>query len=99
MTDGLFRWFGESRHGGVGNGHGVLTLPRLHGVVLRPVVVGIKELLKPLDKLKVVLELALHQFVYRNDLKAKRDESKEQEVWTYIFLSALGHQAFTSVSV
>lgn len=77
MTEGLFGGFVESRHGRVGCGHGVLALSRLHGVVLLSIVVGIEELLKPLDKLKVVLELPLHQFVYWNDLKGQREENQD----------------------
>lgn len=74
LSKGLFRGFVESWRGGVGCGHGILTLPRLHWVVLLPIVVGVKELLKPLDKLKVVLELPLHQFVYWDDLEAGREK-------------------------
>lgn len=46
----------------------VLALPRQQRVVLLPVVVGVEELLKPLDELEVVLELALHQPLHRDDL-------------------------------
>lgn len=71
LTEDFFRGFVEGGGGGVGCGHGVLSLPRLHGVVVLSVVVGIEEFLKPLDELKVVLELALHQFVYWNDLRTQ----------------------------
>lgn len=44
-----------------------------HGrsLVLGSVVVGVKELLEPLNKLKVVLKSSLNQFVNGNDLKSK----------------------------
>lgn len=51
--------------------HAILALPRLHWIIFFPVIVGIKELLEPLNKFKVVLELSLHQFVYRYYLKEK----------------------------
>lgn len=37
-------------------------------VVLAAVVVGVEELLEPLDELEVVLEAALHQLVHGHDL-------------------------------
>ena len=50
-----------------------LPSPSFHGVVV-PVatVVGVKELLEPLEELKVVLELCLHQLVNLNTLKDAR---------------------------
>lgn len=52
----------------VWGGRDVLALPRQQRVVLLPVIVGVEELLKPLDELEVVLELALHQPLHRDDL-------------------------------
>lgn len=78
MVEDLLGGLVESRHGRVGCGHGVLALPRLHRVVMLSVVVGVEELLKPLDELKVVLELSLHQLVYWNDL----EEEGEQRIRT-----------------
>ena len=47
-----------------------LPSPSFHGVVVTvPAVVGVKELLEPLQELKVVLELGLHQLVNLNTLK------------------------------
>lgn len=69
MAERLLGGFVEGRCCRVGGGHGVLTLPGLHRVILLPVIVGIEELLEPLDELKVVLELPLHQFVYWDDLE------------------------------
>ena len=66
-------WQVEDLLAGVRWGNGILTLPGCNRVVFFTVIIGIKELLKPLDELKIVLELPLHQFVYWNDLKAKRD--------------------------
>lgn len=43
---------------GVRRGDGVLTLSGLNRVVLFPVVIGVKELLKPLDEIKIVLKSA-----------------------------------------
>lgn len=43
---------------GVRRGDGVLTLSGFNGVVLFPVVIGVKELLKPLDEIKIVLKSA-----------------------------------------
>ena len=42
---------------------------RLQRLILRPVVVGVKEAFEPLQELKVVLELAFHQLVYGDDLQ------------------------------
>lgn len=72
MTEGLFRRFVERRRGRVGYGQCVLTLPRLHWVVHLPIIVGVEELFKPLDKLKVVLELPFHQFVDWDDLETQK---------------------------
>lgn len=41
------------------------TEPRLLRIILAPVIVGVKELLKPLQKLEIVLESALDQLVHR----------------------------------
>lgn len=56
---------------GVGRGDGVLALPGCHRVVLFTVVVGVIELLEPLDEVQVVLESAFDQFLDRNDLKSR----------------------------
>lgn len=61
----------EGRHGGVWDWHGVLALSRLHRVILFPIIVGVKELLKPLNILKIVLKFALHQFVNWDNLMEK----------------------------
>ena len=44
------------------------AVPDLQGVVRRAVIVGVKELLEPLQELKVVLEATLDQLIHRNDL-------------------------------
>ena len=50
-----------------------LSSPSFDGVVVPvPAVVGVKELLEPLEELKVVLELRLHQLVNLNALKEIR---------------------------
>lgn len=66
--------FVEGRHGRTG--HGVLALASLHRVVFFPIIVGIKELLEPLHKLKVVLELAFYQLVNRDDLGKNKAPGK-----------------------
>lgn len=50
----------------------VLPVPGGRRVVLVPLVVRVEELLEPLQELEVVLELALHQFVYRDYLAGKK---------------------------
>ena len=55
-----------------------LPSPSFHGVVVSvPAVVGVKELLEPLQELKVVLELGLHQLVNLNTLKDIRSEDDQ----------------------
>ena len=61
----------EGRHGCAWE-HCFLPLPCLHRVVRFTVIVGIKEFLKPLHKLKIVLELPLHQLVHWNDLGTRK---------------------------
>ena len=52
----------------IGWGGRVVALPNLQGVVVPAVVVCVEELLEPLDEFKVVLELALHKPLHRDDL-------------------------------
>lgn len=47
-----------------------MALPCLQWVVLLAVVVCVKELLEPLDELKVVLEFTLHEPLHWNDLQS-----------------------------
>lgn len=54
---------------GVRWGNGILTLSGCNWVVLFTVVIGIKELLEPLDEIEIVLKSAFDQFLYRNNLK------------------------------
>ena len=56
----------------------LLALPCQHGVVFFSVIVGIEKLLKPLEKLKVVLELALHQLLDRDDLRDREEGGQGQ---------------------
>ena len=55
----------------------VHAAPRHVRVVVLAAVVGVEELLEPLDELKVVLEAALHQLVDRHDLKARARGQRE----------------------
>lgn len=54
---------------GVRGRDGILPLPSLHGIILLPVIVSVVELLKPLDKIQVVLETPFHQLLHRNYLQ------------------------------
>lgn len=74
-------------------GH-VLALPRQQWIVLLPVVVGVEEFLKPLNELKVVLELPLHQLLYWDNLQPhKYITGKERRL-----LPGSHKQPFSSVS-
>ena len=72
-----------------------LPSPSFHGVVVSvPAVVGVKELLEPLQELKVVLELGLHQLVNLDALKDFEGHQGEMlwctQTWsTFSFLKAL----------
>lgn len=61
-------WQVEDLLTGVRRGNGILTLSGCHGVVLFTVIIGIKELLKPLDEVEIVLKSALNQFLYGDNL-------------------------------
>ena len=63
-----FLWQVEDLLAGVRWGNGILTLPGCDRVVLFTVVIGVKELLEPLDEIKIVLKSAFHQFLHRNNL-------------------------------
>lgn len=49
-------------------GNGILTLSGCNWVILFTIVIGIKELLKPLDEIKIVLKPPFNQFLHRNNL-------------------------------
>lgn len=53
--------------------------PCSQGVVLGSPVVSVKELLEPLQELKVVLESTLHQLVYWHYLRSRHDKAKRKE--------------------
>ena len=59
----------------IGSGCDVLTLSGLQRVVLLPIIVGVKELLEPLNKFKVVLELSFYQLLHRDYLQELRGEN------------------------
>lgn len=67
MVLGLF-WQVEDLLTGVRWGDGILTLSGLKWVVILTVIVGIKEPLKPLDEVKVVLKSGFHKLLHRNNL-------------------------------
>lgn len=85
---GSSRDFGDWRRGflsrGGGGGAGGGGAPVAHGqalalryrVIFRASIVGIKEFLEPLQKLKVILEPTLHQFVNGNYLQKKKSGVK-----------------------
>lgn len=56
---------------GVRWGNGILTLSGCNWVILFTIVIGIKELLKPLDEIEIVLKSAFDQFLHRNNLKGE----------------------------
>ena len=62
---------------GVRRGNGILTLSGCHRVVLFTVVIGIKELLKPLNEIQIVLKSALDQFLHRNNLNRGRGQERK----------------------
>lgn len=71
----------------VGGGGHVLPLSGQQRVVLLPVVVGVEELLEPLHKLKVVLELALYELLHRNYLED--GETKQGKTHNEFFFNIL----------
>lgn len=56
-------------------GDGILTLSGCNWVILFTIVVGVEELLKPLDEIKIVLKSAFDQFLHRNNLNRGRKVS------------------------
>lgn len=70
-------WQVEDLLAGIGRRDGVLALPGRHWVVLFTIVVGVEELLEPLDEIQVVLESAFDQFLYRNDLKSGNEKKRK----------------------
>lgn len=69
-------------------GNGILTLSGRHRVILFTVIIGIKEFLKPLDEIKIVLKSAFDQFLHRNYLNQGRGGRENQHVKTDSFLQA-----------
>lgn len=83
----LRRFHGGGQHGGglldlagasggrcASHAHGE-PFPLTQRVVIRAPVVGVKELLEPLQEFKVILEAPLHQLVDWHDLMARRAEA------------------------
>ncbi|TNN64950.1 hypothetical protein EYF80_024834 [Liparis tanakae] len=68
-------WQVEDLLTGVRRGNGILTLSGCHGVVLFTVIIGIKELLKPLDEVKIILKSAFNQFLYGDNLNGGGKEN------------------------
>lgn len=81
FVDKVITWIG-------GRGH-VLPLPGQHGVVLLPVIVGVEELLEPLDEFKVVLEFSFDELFYWNYLeRGKQNDLCESPGVRLRFLTA-----------
>ncbi len=57
-------------------GNGILTLSGCNWVVLFTIVIGIKELLKPLDEIKIVLKSAFDQLLHWNNLNQGEKEGR-----------------------
>lgn len=66
-------WEVEDLLTGVRWGNGILTLSGCDRVVLFTVIIGIKELLKPLDEIEIVLKSAFDQFLHRNNLQGREE--------------------------
>lgn len=64
----------------VGRGDGVLTLSGFNWVILFTVVIGVKELLKPLDEIEIVLKSAFNQFLHRNNLQCGERQNRNQNI-------------------
>lgn len=67
-----FLWQVEDLLAGIWRRNGVLALSGLHRVVLLPVVVGVEELLEPLNEVQVVLKPSLDELLYRDDLRGNK---------------------------
>lgn len=78
-------WQVEDLLTGVRWGDGILTLSGLKWVVIFTVIVGIKEPLKPLDEVKVVLKSSFHQLFHRNNLIEKWKEMIKNKKLGYLF--------------
>ena len=65
-------WQVEDLLARIRGGDSILALSGCHRVILFTVVICVKELLEPLDKIEVVLKSAFDQFLYRNDLKRSK---------------------------
>lgn len=71
-------WQVEDLLTGIRRGDSILALSGCHRVVLFTVVIRVKELLEPLDEIEIVLESALDQFLYRNDLKLENKKKQNK---------------------
>ena len=64
----------------VRRGDGILTLSGCNWVILFTVIIGIKELLKPLDEIKIVLKSTFDQFLHRNNLSQGGGKEGQKQV-------------------
>lgn len=75
---------------GVRRGDGVLTLSGFNWVILFTVIIGVKELLKPLDEIEIVLKSAFNQFLHRNNLQRGERQNRSQK-YKYSFFHSFRH--------
>lgn len=69
-------WQVEDLLTGVRWGDGILTLSGCHWVILFTIVIGVKELLKPLDEIEIVLKPSFNQFLHWNNLNQGEEVNK-----------------------
>lgn len=66
-----FLWQVEDLLPRIWRGNSILALSGLDRVVFLPVVVGVEELLEPLNEVQVVLKSSLDELLYRDYLRGK----------------------------
>lgn len=69
-----FLWQVEDLLPRIWRGNGILALSGLDWVVFLPVVVGVEELLEPLNEVQVVLKSSLDELLNRDNLKRKANK-------------------------
>lgn len=77
--EGFFRQV-EDLLSGIWRRNSILSLSRLQRLVFLPVVVGIEELLKPLNEVQVVLKSSLDKFLDRDDLRCGETGRENEEM-------------------
>lgn len=78
-----FLWQVKDLLPGIWRGNGILALSGLDRVVLLPVVVGVEELLEPLNEVQVVLKSPLDELLHRDNLRGKGTGCECQGLCTF----------------